>query len=762
VTRIEFQPVGGYLGAAAAGAVLLLLLLMIRPLLAQTGRHRAAVLLAIRAGVYALTFAALLRPVVVVSEIKKQSASLVFLLDSSRSMLVADAFGGRSRWDALRGALNSARTQLESLAQHLDVKLYTFDSEPRVLPWKPGISPGESSGPELDESPRGEQSALGHALEEVLRHEAGRRLAGIVVLSDGAQRALAPRDTPPQYAARRLAELGCPLYTLVFGEARGLGQARDLALGDLLTSPTIYAKNQLEVRGTLRADGYSGRPLTVQLLFETSPGTMEVVAARQIVAEADGKEIPVALDYAPLHAGEFKLTLRAVAEEGELVQTNNELSTFVSVLKGGIRVLYLEGQLRAEQRFLRAALDAAPEVELDFWIDRGPTDRWPLDIRGDVELESFDVYLIGDLDSSVLSRDNWQTIADRVEAGAGLMMIGGFYSFGPGGYGSTPLADVLPITMDRLERQRFGEPIRDDVHRPGPLAMRPAAPFGLNHPALRLAPGDDLAATWQSLPPLEGANRFLGLKPSAVRLLESAGPESLPLLVAGNYGAGRVLAFAGDSTWHWPMEGFQAEHKRFWRQQVLWLARKDQSSEGEVWVSVEPRRYRPASRVEFTAGARSPAGEVVTGARWECEVVLPSGEKRRLPLTRRGSDQLGTMVDTDQPGDYSITARAFEGESPLGEASARFLVYRQDLELDNPSADPGLLASLASVTAPSGGLALAPEELPALLERILKTPHDLEVEIQARKTYWDRWPFLIAFVALLSADWYLRKRWGLV
>ena len=53
-----------------------------------------------------------------------------------------------------------------------------------------------------------------------------KRLAGVILLSDGAQRAYAPRDVPPQTPARRLADLGYPLYTFTFGQSRGLGQAR--------------------------------------------------------------------------------------------------------------------------------------------------------------------------------------------------------------------------------------------------------------------------------------------------------------------------------------------------------------------------------------------------------------------------------------------------------------------------------------------------------------------------------------------------------
>ena len=49
-------------------------------------------------------------------------------------------------------------------------------------------------------------------------------------------------------------------------------------------------------------------------------------------------------------------------------------------------------------------------------------------------------------------------------------MLGGFHSFGPGRYCETPLADVLPVAMDRLERQSFDDPIRER-----PALARPAA-----------------------------------------------------------------------------------------------------------------------------------------------------------------------------------------------------------------------------------------------------------------------------------------------
>jgi hypothetical protein len=57
---------------------------------------------------------------------------------------------------------------------------------------------------------------------------------------------------------------------------------------------------------------------------------------------------------------------------------------------------------------------------------------------------------------------------------------------------------------------------------------------------------------------------------------------------------------------------------------------------------------------------------------------------------------------------------------------------------------------------------MAPEELPTLLDEIKQMPLDLEIETQVRQTPWDTWPFFLIFVGLLSAEWFLRKRWGMV
>ncbi len=313
-------------------------------------------------------------------------------------MLVADAVAGKTRWDdPAIGRRRSAAHRCDAIGENLEVKVYTFDSELHPLDFSAGSSISAST-------PDGQQTAIGAAIEDILRREAGKRLAGVILMSDGAQRAYAPRDLAPQGPARRLADLGYPLYNLAFGQARGLGQARDIALKEMSVNQTVYVKNELTVRGTARIDGFGGQAIGVQLLMETPAGTMQPVGGEAIKARQADEAVSIELSTVPQTPGEFKITLQIPKQPGELVTTNNEISTFVTVLKGGVNVLYLEGALRVDPKYLLSSLDASPDIKVDYVrIDpRDPKQR-PVDLQERFQRGKYDVYMIGDVDASLFT-----------------------------------------------------------------------------------------------------------------------------------------------------------------------------------------------------------------------------------------------------------------------------------------------------------------------------------------------------------------------
>jgi len=332
--------------------------------------------------------------------------------------------------------------------------------------------------------------------------------------------------------------------------------------------------------------------------------------------------------------------------------------------------------------------------------------------------------------------------------------LGGFQAFEAGGWGSSPLGRLLPYEKDALARQRFGEPIREDLHLPGPVQLLPDRRFG-SVSILRQAETDaESLAVWRGLPPLDGANRLKRLLPMAKPLAVTAAGE--PLLVAREYGLGRVLTFAADSTWRWVMQGKEEVHRRFWRQLVLWLARRDDADGETLWLKLARRRLAVGGPLAFDTGMTRPDGTLVEGLTLSAVAIAPDGQSRPVRLSRQGESYTGTITGCAEPGDWRLLVRS---GPDLNEVSARFTVFRQDLELANPRANALLMRQIAGVT--EGGVRL-PEELPDIFTELAEASAEFTTTEQWSASLWDSWPLLAVLAGCLCLEWYLRKRWGLV
>ena len=753
---LQFDPVGAWWFLGLVTLALAAVLFFIGPDPSRVAARGRLLLVLLRLGAFLALVACMLRPTVVSSSKARQQGTVLVLADASESMTVADGPNGRTRWQELGDTLAAARPAAQALVADgdFDIDVWRFNRQTRPVP-----ATDDDPLPlgDWQDEASAEETAIGAAIDDSVRAAAGRNLAGIIVLSDGAQHAYPPRDLPPQTVARKLGDAGVPLWSITFGQQRGIGQGRDAAVSNLAVAETVYLNNALEVAGRVRLDGLADRDVVVRLLAENDAGGMEEVARTTVRGRPQSIEEPVRLAWTPKKLGERKVSLVVEPQEGEVVVTNNELSTFVEVVDGGLRVLYLEGALRVEQRFLRRVLAASPDMQVDFqWVDSSRRDRWPVDL-GRVVAGDYNVFLIGDLDAAALRPQDLQVILDKVNAGAGIGLLGGFHAFEAGGWGSSALAPLLPFEPDRLARQAFDQPVRESLHRAGPLEMLPDRQFG-GVSILRLGKSDqETRAAWQGMPPLEGANDLGRLVPTAKPLAVTGAGH--PLLVGREFGAGRVLAFAADSTWRWVMQGAGEQHRRFWRQLVLWLARQDDKEKDSLWVRLAQRRVSPGTVLAFDAGVTKPDGTATADVAIEAVAVSPTGKPRPVRVPKRGESFAGTLADFDEPGDWKLVVTATRPGAAGLERTARFTVFRQDLELANPRANQLLMRQLAEATA--GGVR-SPEELSDIFAEIKDKPAAFETLEQWSYTPWDKWPMFLLLAGCLCTEWLLRKRWGLV
>lgn len=180
------------------------------------------------------------------------------------------------------------------------------------------------------------------------------------------------------------------------------------------------------------------------------------------------------------------------------------------------------------------------------------------------EIDEFDVVVLSDIgaNSFLLCDETFlrseQTInrlgllADYVENGGGLVMVGGYMSFsgidGRARYGMSPLAAALPVEMlDHDDRMEIPEGIVATIDMP-------------EHTVLGGTPAD-----W---PMLLGYNQVKAKAGSTI--VARLGKD--PLLVVGHFGSGNTVAFASDLAPHWAPPEFTnwSYYPQLWSSVIGW------------------------------------------------------------------------------------------------------------------------------------------------------------------------------------------------
>ena len=264
-TKWSIDPITGSLGVVTLlVASLLVALWFIRPRFASTTAVRWRRLALLRLVVIAILLLLALRPVFVRSVREELHESLLVLVDTSRSMSIADGSGEVTRWQGMRSCLDAASSTWETLPEHVSLSVVTFGQ--RAIEVKEGLSAIDWSV-----GPQDEETDLGGALQIALDRARQAEMRGVVLLSDGAQRAVAPASDAGQMATE-LARRGVPLIAVPFGKGRDQSQIRDVAVESLPETFSVYSKNLLTVTAGIRIAGYVGLPMGVQLRLVAADG----------------------------------------------------------------------------------------------------------------------------------------------------------------------------------------------------------------------------------------------------------------------------------------------------------------------------------------------------------------------------------------------------------------------------------------------------------------------------------------------------------
>jgi hypothetical protein len=263
---------------------------------------------------------------------------------------------------------------------------------------------------------------------------------------------------------------------------------------------------------------------------------------------------------------------------------------------------------------------------------------------------------------------------------------------------------------------------------------------------------------WASRPALAASAPLGGPRPGA-SILAMTSPASgglSPLIAVQRYGRGRSMIFGGEASWRWRMMRPAADrtYELFWRQAARWL-----STEAPDPVSVTaPESAEPGDVLELAVEARDRAFLPVPDAKVEATLTAPGGETTSVTFhaVAGSPGRFAASVRPASRGLYRLTSQARKGSVALGAADRWFYIGGRDREFSDPRLNEGFLRRLARE---SGG-----EYLPASrvsgLDSWLRAAAPQNLEPERRDLWHEPWAFA-AVIALLSAEWIVRRMLGL-
>jgi uncharacterized membrane protein len=716
---------------------------LIRARIQDLGKRRAGMVWLLQSLLIATLLLLLWDPAITIAELAPQQNVIAVVLDDSRSMAIADA-GNDGKLTREAAAVKSLEAGvLAGLKTKFQVRLYRLDNR---------ASPAAAL---TEIQPVAPATHINEGLQQLATDTADLPIGAVVLLSDGSENSLDGSGGITLTTIQALRNRRLPVHTVGFGQEQ---VSHDVELSDVRVASRALANSRIPAIVTFHQNGYAGGKAS--LIVRDGD---KMLGSREVTFGADGATQVETIYFNPGDAGVKNLRVSLGPLASEQNSGNNSISRMLGVSDDQRRILYVEGEPRWEYKFIRRAEDDDKIVQVASMLRTTENKIYRQGINDPRELEqgfparseelfAYQGIIIGSVEAGYFTPLQQELLREFVDRrGGGLLFLGGRFALGEGGWGASSMIDLLPTLLPNS---------RNTFHRDPATVELTAA--GADSPITRLM--DDPQQNvdrWKKLTYLMDYQEAGTPKPGATVLAQmNAGARKLPLLITQNYGRGRTAILATSGTWRWQMSQPLGDpsHDLFWQQLLRWLVLE---SPGQVVASTPSQTLMDDGHIEVSASVRNKDYQPALDARVTAHFIGPNGISALVDMTPV-ADQAGVfhaVWTADKPGSYLAEVTASSGQSGDQVGTDALPFQRNDGVAENFHTEQNrdLLEKLASET---GGRYWNPGELSRLPNEISYS--DAGISVREVKELWNMPVVFLLLLLLLSAEWLLRRKWGVV
>jgi uncharacterized membrane protein len=740
---------------------------------------------ATRAATLAVVLLLLAKPMFVMVHTQRRKAAVAIWVDTSRSMSLRDPYQSASNIElidqvrrALPGALKKKRptrfnvacwslqqasqTWLKALAKNQNIAIFTGGAHAHLL----GMADSPPQVASLlqrlaAKKPQANSTDVPGVVAEIFNQLQGRPISAVLAYTDGRS-----TGNTSMHLVHHLAKAGAtPVIAVPIGQ---IHPPFSISIANAQAARHAFVQDPVAVTGTLRITGSTAAQRVTVRLFEKTKSHQrgKELASRRVTIPPGASSRTISLIFHPAQPGTYHLMLAADPLPHELLppgrNANRSSGVSTRVVQAKVRILYVDGYPRWEYRYLKNDLMREKTTLLSCLLlsadnrfaQEGnlPINRFP---DTQAELNRYDVLLLGDVDPDYFSAAQEKMILRFVgRYGGGFGMIAG-PDYSPDAYRHTPLAPLLPVIAGNPQDPMLAPPPNESFELHLTAAGKQSMLFHFFNSMRK-----NLRQV-AHLPPLYWFEPVAGLQPSATVLADLPSHRidgrPAPLLVFGRYGAGRTMFSAIADTWRWRYYHGAPLYKSYWLEMMRELARQRVfgGSHGIV-LRTESPRVRAGQRERIFLSVRDP--NFISEMPASVPVVMTSAGGRQTvmlsPVSAAHRQYQGDVTPW-AVGTYTLAAQP--GVLPAEVKPVEIHVVPSMREFATLTADPLALARLVAGT----GGAVVPLAQQDNAARLIPD-RSVEIAIRQSRQLWNKPWALALLLVLLTVEWILRKRAGLI
>ncbi|NOZ03919.1 MAG: hypothetical protein GXO92_04830 [FCB group bacterium] len=563
---------------------------------------------------------------------------------------------------------------------------------------------------------------LGNVLVHA-RQDQQNDLAGIIMFTDGQP----TQGLDPLQVAKNLT---IPVYIVGIGDTIPLV---DVAIQSI-DVPTVAIKGEVvEATVTITASGTLEERLNVTLFQKK-----KILGSRFVRVSGDGALTSARFRFKPETLGKTTYRVQVSSVEDEINILNNRQSFTLTVLKDRYRIALLTGAPNFNTPVIKRILIAQPRVQLDHFVQYGRTFRPAIKSFWETP---YDLIVFDNFPVQSLSKQ-WQRIFAKklVAQKSALAWI----------VGPNITVETAATLFPFFYVKDIGEVLEKDIAYSWNFTDK------VRDLPLPADGGVRLSNIDQSeLPPVTLGLQLEGMPEETRVIARLTASVDVPLLLIGEKGSLRSALWTTPDLHqvYYKLTGSENSELVYdlWTGLVTWLMRT--SGDNDMYFRLDKDLYQQGELITVTGnriGEDSPLSQAAMTI-YRDSLIVNSTELRYNPERRRWEGQLWASV----PGEYEYEIN-FNNGITTSRQTGSFRVSESQIELNKVFLNRNLLSRIAEQT---GGKYFSWASRAELKEYV--GPRTVTETIVNKRKLTETWWVLGLILALLTAEWALRRKNGL-